>query len=211
MQGMARFDERLLEGNVSDAIAKKTIELVGFFVDDTLNKMLRHVDRLNIRNTNTLRNSLKGVMQTNSGGNVILVRFWHAYYAEMVEQAVGKYWGVDADLGKGRGVKAANIAAPPIDSADYGSMRATFSGLPDRPVREKTHRPRPFFRSEIRRQAARISWRLMRDVGRLMEMHVVQVAEGALGSEELLEALAGPFEGSKRRVRTYFPKGGTQW
>lgn len=203
--------EELLKDNPSDAIKKRTLQLVGYFVMDTLNKIFKHIDRLKIKNTGTLRESLKGVMMANSGGNVILVKFWYAYYADMVEMAVGKYRGVDADLGKGRGVKAENIHAPQIEEQNYDRLKATFSGLPANKRREETHRPRPFFRSEIRRQFERISWRLMGELGRIMEMHVLQMADTTVADEEMLATLMSPFEGSSRKVRTYYPSGGKQW
>ena len=157
---MAEIDERLLGGKFTEEAQKRAVQLVGYFVKDTVDKIFYHIQRLKIKNSGATKDSIKAIMHANSGGDKFLVQIWHTYYAEYVEMAVGKYRGIDNDLGKKRGVRVENIDAPEITELDYDRLTAKFKGVPANARREETHRPRPFLRSEIRRNLARISNKL---------------------------------------------------
>lgn len=179
-----------------------TMRILHFFVTDTVNKIFHHIDRLKIKRTSALRDSIKAVVHTNSGGNEALVQFFYLNYGDCVEQAVGKYYGVDADLGKGVGVKSENISAPEITGSGYGAMTASFNGLPANARRERTHKPRPFLRSEIRRQVERVSFKLMKESGILIDIHITSLIGEEIGGE-IGTLLQAPFVGRKSHEYQY--------
>lgn len=205
------MDERLLNHKLSQQASK----LVNYFAKDTVEKILYHIDRLDIRDTNTLRNSIRAVVRKNAGGREALVTFFYTYYGDMVEQAVGRYRGVDADLPKGTGVKSKNIDIPPIDKKGYGPLRATFKGLPGGyhgKLREIYHRPRPFLRAEIYNQVDRITYRMLREQGDLIETHILSFV-GEEIYNQVAEAMFAPFSVQGKTVpkmKVYFPDGVTQ-
>lgn len=170
------------------------VRRIHFFAIDTINKIFEHIDRLGIRRTDALRSSIKATVHTNAGGNDALVQFFYLHYGDCVEQAVGKYYGVDADLGDKRGIRSENIKAPEIQGVGYGKMRGSFSGVPDNARREETHRPRPFLRSEIRRQVDRTSFKLMEEAGILIDIHMASLIGDEVGGE-IAQLLKNPFAG----------------
>lgn len=163
------------------------IRRVHYFAIDTINKIFDHIDRLKIgrcaESTGALKSSIRSTVHTNAGGNEALVQFFYMYYGDCVEQAVGKYRGIDKDLGDGVGVKSKNIKAPQIEGVGYGPMTATFDGVSDSPGRVRTHKPRPFLRSEIRRQVERTSYKLMEEAGLLIDIHMATLIGDEMGSE----------------------------
>lgn len=165
--------------DLNNHLTADVLRLIHYFAKDTTDKIFEHIDRLDIRDTGTLRNSIKSMVMMNAGGNSALVSFYYINYAPYVEMAVGKYRGVDNDLGKGVGVKKDNITIPPISGTNYGPMSASFSGVPENRRREETHRPRPFLRAEINRQIERISYRLLEECANTMQIHMFEAVSQA--------------------------------
>lgn len=168
--------------DLNNQLTADVLRLIHYFAKDTTDKILEHIDRLAVRDTGTLRDSIRSTVMMNAGGNTALASFYFVEYAPYVEMAVGKYWGVDADLGKGVGVKKTNIDIPQVGAKGYGPLTASFSGLPGGrhgTLREKTHRPRPFLRIEINRQVERISWRLLEQCANTMEIHMFEAINQA--------------------------------
>lgn len=188
---MATIDSRI---NLEQQFPLEAVRLIHFFAINTIEGIFRHIDRLKIKRTESLRNSIKSIVHTNAGGNQALVQFFYLYYGDCVEQAVGKYYGIDADLGEKRGVRSENIKAPEINSLGYGPMKASFSGVPDNARREQTHRPRPFLRSEIRHQVDYTSFKLLKNAGVLIDIHMANLIGDELGGE-IAELLKTPFVG----------------
>lgn len=183
---------------------QQVIERINLFATDTIKKIFQHISRLKIgesTGTGALADSIRAVVHTNAGGKQALVQFFYLYYGECVEQAVGKYYTVDSDLGKKVGVKSLNIKAPQIERVGYGPMTATFKGLPSQEnneMRRRTHRPRPFLWSEIKRQVDRTTLLLMRETGKLVETRLWSDVVDALGDESLLHtAMLLPYKGQK--------------
>ena len=186
-------DERI---DLQRQFSLETVRMLRFFVTNTIDGIFRHIERLKIKNTGALKDSIKATIHTNAGGNEALVRFFYLNYGDCVEQAVGKYYGVDVDLGEGTGVKSRNIQAPEITGVGYGAMTPSFSGIPETPARVRTHRPRPFLRSEIRHQVDYISQKLMREAGMLIDIRVAGLIGDTVG-EEIRDLLMAPFAGRK--------------
>lgn len=169
--------------DIANDLDEEAMRLIRYFAQDTTEKIFEHIDRMDIRDTGNLRNSIKSTVMANAGGHSALVSFYYAYYAPYVEMALGKYWGVDADLGKGVGVRKTNIDIPPIPHVGYGKLTASFSGLPGGhhgKLREQTHRPRPFIRSEIMRQIDRISYRLLEHCTNTCEIRLLETLDECL-------------------------------
>jgi len=166
--------------DINNELNEESMQLIHYFAEDTTDKILQHIDRLNVKDTGTLRSTIRSTVYYNAGSHSALASFYFAYYAPFVEQAVGKYWGVDNDLGAGVGVKSVNINAEPIQSVGYGPLGATFSGVPSNKRREATHRPRPFIMSEIRRQVERISYRLLEVCSNTIQIHMLNTIDDAL-------------------------------
>ena len=198
-----RLDEKTL--------GKQALRIINYFAKDTIDKIFEHIERLDVRDTGALRNSIRAVVHANAGGNDALVQFFYIHYAPYVENALGRYWGVDSDIPDRKGVGIHNIDVPPIQQVNYGPMTATFKGLPKAhsALRTATHRPRPFFNSEIRRQIERISYRLMRELGNNIEIHMLDLIGETLGSD-VYNALLAPYGDSPRKVKVHFPDGQTQ-
>ena len=170
---------KLDSNDLGEELYKKKIQLLHYFAQDTTEKILKHIDRLDIKDTGTLRNSIRSVVYANAGGDSQVVSFYMKEYGLYVERAVGKYWGVDNDLGKGIGVKGRDIEVPPVTSRDYGPLNASFH-LPVNQRREETHRPRPFWKIEIKRQIERISYRLLEECLSTVEIHMLNAIDEAL-------------------------------
>lgn len=195
---MATVDKRIA---LDKEFSLSTVKLIHYFARNTIEKIFKHIDKLDVRDTDALRNSIRSVVHTNASGSQALVEFFYLYYGECVEQAVGKYYGIDADLGKDRGVRSENIKAPEIASRDYGPLSASFSGVPKNVRREQTHRPRPFLRSDIRREVEYTGWRLANKGGQLIEMHMV-IGINDLLSESIHDLIMAPFGGRKNMTFT---------
>lgn len=195
-------DERI---DLQRQFSLETVRMLRFFVTNTIDGIFRHIERLKIKDTGALKDSIKATIHTNAGGNEALVRFFYLDYGDCVEQAVGKYYGVDVDLGEGTGVKSRNIQAPEITGVGYGAMTPSFSGISETiqakgkhegEFRGKYHRPRPFLRSEIRHQVDYISQKLMREAGMLIDIRVAGLIGDTVG-EEIRDLLMAPFAGRK--------------
>ncbi len=187
---MAQLDSRI---DLERKFSSEVYIILHYFVVDTVGKIFDHIDRMNIYNTGALRDSIRALVHTNAGGNEALVEFFYWNYGDCVEQAVGKYYGVDKDLGKKVGVKSKNIQAPQISTYGYSALKASFSGVPQNARREETHRPRPFLRSEIRRQVERISYKLMSEAGVLIDIHIANLIGAEIGGE-VARLLHAPFK-----------------
>lgn len=181
-----------------------TVKYIHYFAKDTLDKIFRHIDRMKIKDTGALRQSVKAVVHANAKGQTALVQIFYLYYGECVEQAVGRYWGVDSDLPKRTGLKSENVGAPAISQSGYGAMEGIIKGVPDRVVggkrRGQYHRPRPYLRSEIRRQASRTAMKLMSHAAQLIEVRMIRDMEGLTGLS-VRNALDMQFGGT--RTMTY--------
>lgn len=188
---MATIDKRI---DLKRQFTAEEYLILHYFVVDTVDKIFQHIERLKIKRTGALKDSIKALVHTNAGGNEALVEFFYLNYGDCVEQAVGKYYGVDNDLGESVGVRSENIKAPEIQGVGYGSMSASFSNVPVNARREQTHRPRPFLRSEIRRQVDRISLKLMREAGMLIDIHIAGLIGDEIGGE-IATMLRSPFKG----------------
>lgn len=184
------MDSRL---GLDKEFTQETVMELHRFAQRTVNRIMEKIARLNIKDTGALMNSIKATVHTNAGGNQALVQFFYLYYGECVDQAVGKYYGIDADLGKGVGVKSPNIQAPPISGAGYGPLTPSFSGIPATPGRVRTHKPRPFLRSTIQRSVDYVGWRLANVGAQLIDMHMVHDIEGFL-QEGVMAMIMAPFE-----------------
>lgn len=167
-------------GNVVD---EEMMEILHYFAKNTIDRIFRHIERLGIKkHTGNLKKSIRATVSNMSGGNAALVNFFYINYGVFVEQAVGKYYGVDSDLGHKRGVKSVNIGAPEITSYDYGAMKGQIKGIPERNPKVKSrggergafHRPRPFLMSEIRYQLRRTQWRLLEQLGYTASAHLIK-------------------------------------
>lgn len=166
------------------------------FARRTVLRIMEKIERLKIKDTYALENSIKSTVHTNASGSQALIQFFYLYYGECVEQAVGKYRDIDKDLGEKTGVKSPNIQAPEITHVGYGPLKASFKGVPKKPDRERTHRPRPFLRSEIRRNVEYVGWKLANNGAQLIEMHMVIGIEDLL-TEEIQAMMMAPFGGRK--------------
>lgn len=189
-------------------MSHRAIQLIHYFARDTVEKILQHIQRMDIQDTHALRNSIKSVVHTNASGNQMLVQFFYLFYGDCVEQAVGRYRGIDSDLPKGQGLKSENVGAPQITGRDYGAMQGIIKGVPATTPSGKNrgdyHRPRPFLRSEIRRSVDRIGFRLMSQCGELISIHMINTIAEAIGDEGLLNAmLLSPYEGQERKAKQY--------
>lgn len=177
----------------------RTLELVHYFCQNCTDKILANIDRLNIKDTGTLRNSIEGVVRYNAGsgkGASALVLIYFATYGPYVEQAVGKYYGVDAALGKGRGIRSREmpyISEDPITSATYAPLHGNISPAAlqyytdkqgNKQDRGAKHRPRPFIRNVIRYEIERISFRLLEELGNTMEIHCLGAIVDAMDTDE---------------------------
>lgn len=174
--------------DINNYVNKEFLQLMNYFANDTVEKILEHIDRMGVKDTGALKSSIRGVVAANAGGNSAVVSFFMLYYAPYVERALGRYWGVDADLRKGEGVAGANVDVAPIGGVGYGAVGARFHDLPyaggydhgmHDTLRQKTHRPRPFVMAEIRRQVERISYRLLAELGNTMEIHILDAIDEA--------------------------------
>lgn len=190
---MATIDKNI---PLDKAFSLGTVLEMHRFARKTVERIMEKIGRLKIQDTHALENSIKSTVHTNAGGNQAMVQFFYLYYGECVEQAVGKYYGVDRDLGIGRGVRSENIQAPEITGVGYGPLKASFSGVPANARREQTHRPRPFLRSEIRRNVEYVGWRLMKNGAQLIDMHMVNDINELL-TEEMKNLLMAPFQHRK--------------
>ena len=197
------MDSRL---GLDKEFTQETVMELHRFAQRTVNRIMEKIARLNIKDTGALMNSIKATVHTNAGGNQALVQFFYLYYGDCVEQAVGKYRGIDNDLGDRQGVKSLNIQAPEITGAGYGPLTPSFSGIPESiqtkgkhegEFRGKYHRPRPFLRSTIQRSVDYVGWRLANVGAQLIDMHMVHDIDGFLT------------EGVKSMIMTPFDKGGT--
>lgn len=163
--------------NLANVVDKDTMRLLHYFAQNTTDRIFAHISRLRIHDTGALESSIRATVWNMAGGNSALVRFYFLSYAPYVEQAVGKYYGIDADLGPDTGVKSANISAPQIKSPSYTSMYGQMNGIPQRTAtgrdRGEVHRPRPFLMSEIRYQLRSIQWRLLRELGYTASAHII--------------------------------------
>lgn len=167
-------------GNVVD---EEMMEILHYFAKNTIDRIFRHIERLGIKkHTGNLKKSIRATVSNMSGGNAALVNFFYINYGVFVEQAVGKYYGVDSDLGHKRGVKSMNIGAPEITSYDYGPMKGIIRNIPPKNPEVKSrggergafHRPRPFLMSEIRYQLRRTQWRLLEQLGYTASAHLIK-------------------------------------
>lgn len=167
-------------GNVVD---EEMMEILHYFAKNTIDRIFRHIERLGIKkHTGNLKKSIRATVSNMSGGNAALVNFFYINYGVFVEQAVGKYYGVDSDLGHKRGVKSVNIGAPEITSYDYGPMKGIIRNIPPKNPEVKSrggergafHRPRPFLMSEIRYQLRRTQWRLLEQLGYTASAHLIK-------------------------------------
>ena len=187
------IDQRL---TLDKAFTTGTVLELHRFAMNTVKRIMEKIQRLDIKDTGKLMNSIKATVHTNAGGKQALVQFFYLYYGECVEQAVGKYYDVDDDLGDGIGVKSMNIKAPEIAGVGYGPMKGTFSGVPSNARREKTHRPRPFLRSEIKKNVAYVGYKLMKNGRQLIEMHMINDINDLL-TEDIKALMMSPFAGRK--------------
>ena len=188
---MAAINDKI--GNVLDrnTINKEFLRLMEYFAHDCVEKILQHIDALNVRDTGYLRSTIRSVVMANSGGNSAVVSFFMATYGAYVEQALGRYWGVDSDLKDGKGVGSENISAE--FATDLNTPRnASFHGLPYKDglsgahdkLRQEKHKPRQFFTREINRQIERISYRLLAEIGNTMDIHVMDTIADCLTPTE---------------------------
>lgn len=204
------IDERLLGKELS----QKAIKIVHYFAVDTVERILNHIERMDIVSTHALKNSIRSIVHTNASGNQMLVRFFYLYYGECVEQAVGRYYGVDADLSEGTGLKSENVGAPQIEGKNYGAMDGLIKGVPAIRTtssgkvihRGDYHRPRPFLRSEIRRNVERVGIRIMKECGELVSVHTMNSLGGLM--KESIDELLMPFFGAKTKRTGYSLKEG---
>lgn len=199
---MGNIVEELKASNVGHAhryefipkqITKETIKIVHYFAMDTVKRIINKIDVLDIKDTHTLKNSIAATVHTNASGNQSLVRFFYEWYGVCVEQGVGRYFGIDADLPHGTGLKSENVKAPRISGIGYGAMETTIVGVPDKwytkrgkPIfRGEYHKARPFLSSEIRRSVDAVSMRLMRDAGQLLSIHTMKSVANLLHDTQI--------------------------
>jgi hypothetical protein len=202
----------MIDLNLDQALSKETIQRIHYFAEDTLEDIFRHIDRLKINNENStgqLRDSIRATVYTNASGNMALVKFFYLYYGECVEQAVGGYYGVDQDLReKGMGLKSPNVGAPPIGGRSYTASDGIIKGVGQYHKagsgkvydRSKYHRPRPFLRSTIRRQAMRVGYKLMEECAQLIETRMVVSISDLM--EESVKAAFGQLTTDNRQRTT---------
>lgn len=182
---------------VDKELSKEAMKILHYFAVDTCTRIIRHIDRMGIKDTGALKNSIASTVYTNAGGNMTLVRFFYLHYAECVEQAVGRYYGIDADLPKDKGLSSENVGAPQIQGLGYGAMKGIIKGVPNprkteggRTIdRGDWHKPRPFLSSEIKNSVERVSVRLMREVGNILDIRTMRLM-GAVAGDMSLAALA---------------------
>ena len=165
--------------NIGNVVNEEMLKLLHYFASNTTDRIFEHIKRLEIHETGQLKASIRATVQNMAGGNSALVSFYFLNYGVFVEQAVGKYFGVDEDLGAGRGVRAENISAPQITSPTYGSMVGQIKGISktygeDKKPRGEKHRPKPFLMSEIRYQLRKIQWRLLSNLGYTASAHIIK-------------------------------------
>lgn len=197
---MPELKNRMTRGKYSldlaNDIKRETLQLIHNFASYTTENILRHIDRMDVRDTGALHNSIRSVVHAQANGSAALVSFYMKEYAPYVEQAVGKYWGVDADLKKSRGVSHENIHAPESGFPPQ-PLTATFDNLPYRTMgkraksheyhdalRQRTHKPRQFMTREINYQINRVSWKLLETLGNTMEIHVLDTIVEALDPQK---------------------------
>jgi hypothetical protein len=168
--------------DLGNVVNEEMMEILHYFARNTIDRIFHHIERLDIKDTGALKKSIRATVSNMSSGNIALVNFFYINYGVFVEQAVGKYYGVDSDLGHKRGVKSVNIGAPEITSYDYGAMKGQIKGIPERNPKVKSrggergafHRPRPFLMSEIRYQLRRTQWRLLEQLGYTASAHLIK-------------------------------------
>lgn len=199
--GGNNLEEGLREGFATKALSKKTLEIIHYFAMDTVRHIIRKIDRLDIKDTHALRNSIAASVHTNASGNLTLVRFFYLFYGECVEQGLGRYYGIDADLPKGVGLRSGNVASPKITGKDYKALTPDIRGVADpwytkrgRPIfRGDYHTVRPFLHSEIKRSIEYVSVRLMREADELLQINTMKDVASLLGKSQA--AALAPFLG----------------
>lgn len=158
---------------------------LNWFVQNTTDKIFARMERLNIGDTGALRNSIRGVVYSNAGGNDWLVKFYYLNYGRFLEFGLGHNRGSDADLGR-EGVKIGNVKVPAITSWQYDALSPTFQGQTNAGVpvgktglgpsrkggkrtleprdRAKYHKAKPFLFNSIRAEMKRISFRMAEQI-----------------------------------------------
>ena len=175
--------------DLANEINGQTLKLINAFATHTVDKIIDHIERLHVKDTGALRNSIRAVVHAQGVGKGALVSFFMTEYAPYVERALGRYYGVDSDLQDGRGIGYGMHEIPPMGYPPERSGTTFNTGaIPYKPgkehahdaLREKTHRPRQFIVREINRQLESLSYRLLGEVGNTMEIHILDSIDDAL-------------------------------
>ena len=71
---MATIDKRI---DLKRQFTAEEYLILHYFVVDTVDKIFQHIERLKIKRTGALKDSIKALVHTNAGGNEALVEFFY--------------------------------------------------------------------------------------------------------------------------------------
>ena len=90
---MNEIDIKALNG--ANNFGEEELHILDMFCKCTIERILKNIMRLEIGETNQLRQSIHATVYSQANGKSAYVRFFYMNYAYFTEWAVGKYRGID--------------------------------------------------------------------------------------------------------------------